>query len=130
MQSLETCRQWMQRSHLMVIPSVTATNGDSEGLPTVLLEAQACGLPVIASMHAGIPEVVIHGETGFLTAERDWQQIAHYISHLQDNAELWQHLSYQGQKRVRCYFDLTKQAKTLENLYQTTRKNYLEIRES
>jgi len=119
MQPPEICKQWMQRSKLIVIPSVTATNGDSEGLPTVLLEAQAVGLPVIASMHAGIPEAVIHKETGFLAAERDWQQLANYISQLLENPDLWQRFSQRGQERIRLHFDLSKQAKGLENLYQT-----------
>ena len=119
MQSPEICKRWMQRSKLIVIPSVTATNGDSEGLPTVLLEAQAVGLPVIASMHAGIPEAVIHKETGFLAAERDWQQLANYISQLLENPDLWQRFSQRGQERIRLHFDLSKQAKGLENLYQT-----------
>jgi colanic acid/amylovoran biosynthesis glycosyltransferase len=118
MQSPEVCKQWMQRSKIIVIPSVTAANGDSEGLPTVLLEAQAIGLPVVASIHAGIPEAVIHEETGFLAPERDWQQLASYISQLLSNPDLWQRFSQRGQERVRLHFDLYKQAKGLEDLYQ------------
>lgn len=117
-QSPEVCKQWMQRSKLIVIPSVTAANGDSEGLPTVLLEAQASGLPIVASIHAGIPEAVIHEETGFLVAERDWKQIADYILQLLENPDLWQRFSQQGQERVKLYFDLHKQVRGLENLYQ------------
>jgi len=118
MQPPEICKQWMQRSTLMVIPSITAANGDSEGLPTVLLEAQSVGLPVIASRHAGIPEAIIHEETGFLADERNWQQIAHYISQLLENPALCQQFSQRGQERIRLHFDLHKQTKGLEELYQ------------
>ncbi|HIK18188.1 MAG TPA: glycosyltransferase [Leptolyngbyaceae cyanobacterium M33_DOE_097] len=114
----EVCRQWMQRSQVIVVPSVTAANGDAEGLPTVVLEAQAIGLPVVATVHAGIPEAVIHAETGMLAPERDWQQLANCILHVLNNSDLWQRLSQQAQKRVRQHFDLCKQTQRLEKLYE------------
>lgn len=52
-------------------PSVTANDGDMEGLPNAVAEAMACGLPVISTRHAGIPELVEHGKSGFLVEERD-----------------------------------------------------------
>ncbi len=116
-QSSDICRQWMQRSKVIVVPSITAANGDSEGLPTVLLEAQAAGLPVIASIHAGIPEAVIHGKTGFLAAEKDWQELSYYITQLLENADTWQRFSLQGRDSVRLNFDLHQQTKVLEQLY-------------
>ncbi len=51
--------------------SVVATNGDSEGTPVGILEAGAAGLPVISTLHAGIPDVVIHQQTGLLVKEKD-----------------------------------------------------------
>ena len=51
--------------------SVTAMDGDSEGTPNAVLEAAASGLPVVATAHAGIPEAVLHEETGLLSAEQD-----------------------------------------------------------
>ncbi|WP_048331141.1 glycosyltransferase [Bizionia psychrotolerans] len=55
--------------------SVVADNGDSEGTPVAVLEAQAAGLPVIATFHAGIPDVVLDGETGLLVEELDIQDM-------------------------------------------------------
>ncbi|MGA9379007.1 MAG: glycosyltransferase [Phormidium sp.] len=118
-QTPDVCKDWIYRAKLLVVPSVTAANGDSEGLPTVLLEAQAMGLPVVASSHAGIPEAVIHGETGFLAPERDWQQLAQYISQLLSDQDLWQRFSINGQEQIRLHFDLHSQCRGLENLYQT-----------
>jgi len=115
----DICRQWMQTSKIMVVPSVTATDGDSEGLPTVLLEAQATGLPVVASTHAGIPEAITHGKNGFLTNERDWQSIASCISALLRSPNLRQYVSCQALEGVKTHFDLYRQTKGLEKLYQT-----------
>ena len=66
-----TVRERMAASFLFVQHSVTARDGDSEGTPVAVLEAGAAGLPVVSTRHAGIPEVVIPGETGFLVEERD-----------------------------------------------------------
>lgn len=118
-QTPDACKDWISRAKVLVVPSVTAESGDSEGLPTVMLEAQAMGLPVVASIHAGIPEAVIHGETGFLAPERDWEQMAQFISQLLANRELWQRFSINGQERIRLHFDLHNQCRGLENLYQT-----------
>lgn len=65
-----------RRSDFFVLPSVTAADGDMEGQGLVLQEAQATGLPVIATQHNGFPEGIIEGETGFLVPERDPDAIA------------------------------------------------------
>lgn len=118
LQPPEVVKQWMNRATLFVAPSVTASDGDSEGLPTVVVEAQSMGLPVVGFIHAGIPEAVLHGETGFLAIERDWQQLAKYISQLLEDGDLWKRFSRDGQTRIRHQFDLQHQTRVLEALYQ------------
>jgi glycosyltransferase involved in cell wall biosynthesis len=63
--------QWMRRASVLAAPSLTAADGDAEGLPNVVVEAAASGLPVVATRHSGIPEAVEDGKTGFLVAEGD-----------------------------------------------------------
>lgn len=73
--------RWLEPSHpvpaamadadVLLAPSRTASDGDQEGTPTVIVEAGAAGLPVVATRHAGIPEQVVHAGTGWLAAERD-----------------------------------------------------------
>jgi glycosyltransferase involved in cell wall biosynthesis len=119
MQPPDVVKSWMNRARLLVAPSVTASQGDSEGLPNVVLEAQAMALPVISTTHAGIPEAVIHGETGFLTAERDVEGLAKYSLKLLQERELWQSFSTKGQERVRTMFDRAKQTQILESIYES-----------
>ena len=110
-------RDWMNRASLLIAPSVTAAQGDSEGLPNVVLEAQAMGLPVVSTTHAGIPEAVIHGETGFLAPERDSQSLAQFSLRLFQDEELWQRFSLTGQQHMYNNFNREIQTQSLEKIY-------------
>jgi colanic acid/amylovoran biosynthesis glycosyltransferase len=118
-QTQSVVKSWMDRSMVLVVPSVTASTGDSEGLPTVVVEAQSMGLPVVASRHAGIPQAVIDGETGFLTAERDIAGLATSILQLFRDPELWQRFSLNGKEHVEKNFNLHKQTTILESIYES-----------
>lgn len=119
LQPSDVVKSWMNRSLLLAVPSVTASTGDSEGLPTVVVEAQSMGLPVVGSIHAGIPQAVAHGETGFLAPERDWKTLAEYILLFLNDRTLWQSCSVNGQQRVRDHFNLSKQTRILEDIYRS-----------
>jgi glycosyltransferase involved in cell wall biosynthesis len=72
----------MQNARVFVQHSVQAINGDCEGTPNAVIEAGASGLPVVATRHAGIPDVVIEGETGWLVDERDADGMGRRMAHL------------------------------------------------
>jgi glycosyltransferase involved in cell wall biosynthesis len=118
MQPPEMVKTWMNRARIFAAPSVTAANGDSEGLPTVIVEAQAMGLPVVSTIHAGIPEAVIHGETGFLTPERDVDGLAHHCLALLQSDELWERISRGGRSHMEQNFNHITQIAYLEDLYR------------
>lgn len=80
--------------------SVTAANGDMEGTPLSILEASACGLPVISTRHAGIKEAVIHKKTGFLVAEKDTEGMAGYMSRLLDEEGLVVEMGAAGRDHI------------------------------
>ena len=117
-QPAEVVAHWMNRAQLLAAPSVTTSQGDTEGLPNVILEAQAMGLPVLSTTHAGIPEAVIHGQTGLLAPERDVAQLTAHGRQLLTNTHLWQTLSQNGRAHVQIHFNRAKQTQALETLYE------------
>ena len=116
-QPAEIVRQRMAQSRVLVAPSATTDRGETEGLPIVILEAMAMGLPVVASRHAGIPEAILHNESGSLVAERDIAGLGQAIADLLRNLSLWQQRSIAGRQRVEAAFDLCANTRSLEALY-------------
>lgn len=94
----------LRRSDLFLQHSVTAANGDEEGLPVAVLEGMAHGLPVISTRHAGIPDAVIDGETGCLVDEGDAAGMAAAIVHLGRDAALRTRMGEAARARVAAHF--------------------------
>lgn len=111
-------RNALRRARILCVPSVTANDGDSEGLPTVLAEALAMGVPVVGSQHAGIPEIVVNQVTGMLTPERDHVAIAAALRRLLEDERCWHTLRSGGLQHVERHFDLHRQTAALERVYE------------
>ncbi len=110
--------QWMNNSDIFCLPSITAKNGDSEGLPTVIIEASLHKLPIVSTIHSGIPEAVDNGKTGFWVPERDVEALAEKLSLLLENDTLRQDMGKAARRMVLEKFDIVKQTEKLENLYK------------
>ena len=95
---------------VFVLPSI------SEGLPSALLEAAACGKPLVASNTGAIPDVVIHGETGFLAEPGDVESFARHIKLLLDDAEKAARFGARAREHVRRDFDWDAIASRYEDL--------------
>jgi glycosyltransferase involved in cell wall biosynthesis len=115
-QSHEKVRELFQESIALLQPSIIASDGDSEGTPVVVLEAQAAGLPVIGTYHAGIPDVVIHNETGLLVEENDVRCMANNMLRILEEKELAKTLGDMGRKRVKENFTMEKHLAALNGL--------------
>ena len=110
-------RGWLARARLFSLPSVTAADGDSEGMGIVNLEAQSMGVPVVGFDHGGIGEAVAHGVTGLLCPERDWRTLAaNLVALLRDDAR-WREMSQAARQRTVERFDLRTQTNMLEAIY-------------
>lgn len=107
----------MLESHILLMPSFTTEEGEKEGIPNVLMEAQATGMPVVSTRHAGIPEAVLDGKTGLLAKEKDADDLADKIIYLTENPRLWNSLGTQGRKHIEEEFNIEKQSQKLENIY-------------
>ncbi|GIE75609.1 glycosyl transferase family 1 [Actinoplanes philippinensis] len=113
----ESVQRHLAESRMLAAPSKTAPDGDTEGLPTTILEAAALGLPVIATRHSGIPEAVLDGRTGLLTPEADPAGLAASAARLLGDAELRHRMGTQAREHVTAHFDLQTQTRRLESLY-------------
>jgi glycosyltransferase involved in cell wall biosynthesis len=111
-------REHLQRTRIFCVPSLTAENGDSEGLGMVFAEAQAMGIPVVSTLHGGIPEVVANGRTGLLVRERDHEALAAAIASLLGDTSMWNRLRQGARAHIEHSFDLAKQTAELEAIYQ------------
>lgn len=109
----------LYRHHILLVPSVTAQDGDTEGgAPTILLEAQASGMPVLATYHADIPEYLVDEESGFLVPERDSDALAERLAYLIDHPKGWGVLGRRGREHVALNYNMNIQNARLEDLYQ------------
>ena len=116
----------MDQAHLFLSPSVTASDGDTEGgCPVSIIEAQALGLPVLATYHADIPEVVVHGETGLLAPERDVPKLVENLAYLVKHPHEWERMGRTGRARVEWEFDANKQVTRLEEIYDAVRSKVI-----
>ena len=90
----------MQNADLFLLCSYTEIGGYKEGTPVVLMEAQACGVPCIASQHAGIPEIVKHQETGILTKEQSIDEISNAIAEIYFNSDKHKQMSKNARNHI------------------------------
>lgn len=120
----EAIRDWMSRAQLFCMASVRAADGDGEGLPTVVVEAMASGLPVVGTRHAGIPEAVTHGVTGLLTEERDVAGLAEHLCTVLGDAAMRERMGVAARARVLEDFDHRRQAARLADLYDEVRAEH------
>lgn len=115
--SQEDLKRLFLESHIFLHPSETVS-GDVEGVPNAMLEAMASGLPVIATRHGGIPEVIVDGSTGLLCEERDEAGIVAALERLASNEELYEKISRGGAEFVCAEFSAEKQIVNIEKLYR------------
>ncbi len=104
---------------ILIQPSITAKNGDSEGgAPTIILEAQACGVPVISTTHADIPYITRPDKSALLSPERDTDHLADNLCYLFNNSETWAEMGMNGRRQVEEFHNIKKEAVVLEKIYE------------
>lgn len=107
----------LQEASLLLAPSVVASNLDRESGVISAKEAGACGLPVLATRHGGLPEIVDHGTTGFLVAERNPQALATRLQELLQDPELRRRMGAAGRLKMEREYNIRECVRGLEKHY-------------
>ena len=108
---------FMSKADVFLHHSVTSTQGDKEGIPNVIMEAMATGLPCISTLHAGIPELIRDGVNGFLVEEKDingyvqkmitlLSSSGNFASEARNTVESDFNLDLQNEKLIKIYYSL------------------------
>jgi glycosyltransferase involved in cell wall biosynthesis len=98
---------------IFVLPCITSLDGDRDGIPNVILEAMAMGLPIVSTMHSGVPEAVQDGRNGFLVSPGDSVGLADALARLIKDEVLSRAMGRAGRKRVAEKFDPDRNVKKL-----------------
>jgi colanic acid/amylovoran biosynthesis glycosyltransferase len=117
----------LRQADILLAPSVTAEDGDQEGIPGVLREALACGLPVLATRHSGIPDLVEDGVSGFLVPERDANALAERLDYLIRHREIWSEMGKAGRKYVEQHYNIDRLNDRLVALYEQLRNGTIPV---
>ena len=107
-----------READLFVLPSQIAADGDRDGLPNVLMEAQSQNLACLSTNISGIPELIIHAETGWLVEQKDHRQLTQALQKLIADPQLRSNLARAGFERVRREFSMDRGIDTLVSKLQ------------
>ena len=118
-------RKEMARATVFVQHSLTASTGDQEGTPVSIMEAGASGLPVVSTRHSGIPDLVIHEQTGLLVDECDVDGMAQGMKRLLEIPSYARSLGERAAERVHTYFDAKKLTARVQAIADWTVDNSL-----
>jgi len=108
----------LARGRVFVLPCVEASDGQMDGIPTVLIEAMAAGIPVVSTTISGVPELVRDGEGGLVVAPEDPVALADAIERLLGDESLADRLAASGRQFVCDHYDLRKNAQALAELFE------------
>jgi len=109
-------------SHIFLLPSVTSREKDREGQALVLQEAQATGMPVVSTLHHGIPEGVLDGASAFLVPEKDHFALSERIRHLIERPHTWEAMGKAGREFVEGKYDIRRLNRQLVEIYEKVLK--------
>ncbi|MCG2691312.1 glycosyltransferase [Microgenomates group bacterium] len=108
----------VEKYHIFLHPSFTSADNKQEGIPTSIIERSASGMPIIATRHSDIPEIIHDAKNGYLVEEQNEAELAEKLNHLIRHQELWQKFGRYGRQLVEKNFNAVKQTAKREALYQ------------
>jgi colanic acid/amylovoran biosynthesis glycosyltransferase len=112
----------MQQMRCFVQHSVTSEDGDMEGTPNTILEAGSSGLAIVSTLHAGIKEAVVNGETGYLVPEHDINGMADYMIKIAEDVKLASELGMKEAAYIRKNYDINDRINSLADILKSAIK--------
>ena len=112
-------RALYRQATMFVLPCQIVNNGDRDGIPNVLAEAMATGLPVVSTDISGIPELVVHRDNGLLVSQRDVHALAKAMEELLGDVQLRKRLGQAGRDTIGRIFDSTATTRQLLSLFES-----------
>ena len=109
----EVVREALYQAGTFVLPSVVSATGGRDGIPVALMEAMACGCPVVSTRVSGIPELIEHESTGLLATPGDANELADCLAELINNPDKAGALATQARTTIERDFDVSKEARKL-----------------
>ncbi|WP_234573103.1 glycosyltransferase [Rhodohalobacter sp. 614A] len=116
-QPVERILEAHHQHSLLLAPSITAKDGDMEGLPNTILEAMAQGTPVVTTRHAAIPEVIEDKKTGFLVNERDADGLADIMEKIFRNEFDLNQIRHKARKTIEEAYSIQQMVRNVEAIY-------------
>jgi glycosyltransferase involved in cell wall biosynthesis len=120
-QPQEKILDFYHKATAFVLPCVDTRDGNRDGIPNVLLEAMACGLPVVTTDNAGQSELIEHGTSGVIVPSRAPRALAEALHELLIDPQLRARMAEFGRQRVVMHFDSTKTVLPLVELFAKVR---------
>ena len=122
----EETQNLIANAYAVVLPSITASNGDTEGLPMVTKEAGAFGQPLVVTDSGGIAEAVIDGKTGFIVPEKNVEALADRIERLLRDPDMARQIGLNARAHIEENFNVQKQSAKLERIYDEVIRRFQE----
>ncbi len=107
----------LDQSHIFVLPSITASDGNEEGIPNALKEAMATGMPVIATYHAGNEELIENDVSGYLVPQKDVSELSKKMKRVIEHPDDWVLIGANARNTVENRFEKNKNVEQLEVLF-------------
>lgn len=126
----DTIVQKMESSFVFLQHSIRARSGDSDRTPVAILEAAAAGLPIISTRHAGIPEAVVDGITGFIVEPGDTRAMAEQIVLLASDHQMAKRLGVAARNHVLSNFSMEQHITRLADLLSRAAETRIKTRDS
>lgn len=114
---IEDVKKYYDQSHIFVLPALVANDGNREGLPVSIIEALACGLPVVSTNIAGIPEAVKDNFNGLIVPSKNPEELANALELLLSDSHTYRRLQCNARSSILNEYDIHKTSQELINLF-------------